>query len=136
VTGRSGFTVTFPDLHEYRRAELMGRLSGLAASVVPLIAIPVGITDRTAGVLATGAMILGFVASAGFSHRCHATMKRLAPLVNERFAVEFLLRTRHEYSPQIDILEVKETVPVYHDDGSVSLWRVKRRGDTFYVSPA
>jgi hypothetical protein len=62
---------------------------------------------------------------------------KLIPRINQRFAVEFMLRTGKPTFPEdIDILQVKQTVAARDEDGEAQLWTVKRRRDVFTIAPA
>lgn len=61
--------------------------------------------------------------------------KELEPLINQRFAEAFAAHTKEAYPKRVDILKVKRSVAVRRADGSVSLWGVKRKRDSFSVFP-
>jgi hypothetical protein len=88
------------------------------ASAVPLITIFSGV-----------ALILSL---AGGSEQ-----KKLIPAINERFAVEFMLRTGYPpYPEDVDVLQVQDTVAVRDEEGHIHLWRVRRQRDIFTIEPA
>jgi len=61
--------------------------------------------------------------------------KELALLINHRFAQEFTAHTGDTYPNDVDILRVERSIAVTRDDGSVFVWGVERKKDTFNVSP-
>lgn len=62
---------------------------------------------------------------------------KLIPRINERLAVEFMLRTGTPTLPEdLDILQVKQTVTARDEAGTVHRWIVKRRRDVFTLASA
>lgn len=62
---------------------------------------------------------------------------KLIPRVNERLAVEFMLRTGTPTPPEdLDILQVKQTVTARDETGVAHRWIVKRRRDMFTLVSA
>ena len=61
--------------------------------------------------------------------------KELTSVINHRFAEEFTAHTADQYPQELDILTVKRSVAIRRDDGSVSLWGVRRSKDAFTVFP-
>lgn len=63
--------------------------------------------------------------------------RKLIPAINERFAVEFMLRTGYPpYPEDIEVLQVQDTVAVRNEKGAIQLWSVRRRRDVFTIKPA
>lgn len=81
------------------------------------------------------AMAIAFSLYFGFSIYGYRKQKELAPVIKHRFAEEFTAHTADEYPQDVDILKVKRSVAVRRDDGSVSLWGVKRSKGAFDVFP-
>ncbi|MCU1531320.1 MAG: hypothetical protein JWO49_891 [Arthrobacter sp.] len=60
---------------------------------------------------------------------------KLVPRINQRFAVEFMLRTGTPTPPEdLDILRAKQTVTARDKDDETHLWIVKRRRDVFTLA--
>jgi hypothetical protein len=61
--------------------------------------------------------------------------RELAPLINRRFADEFVAHTQEEFPQDVDVLKVRRSIAIKRPDGSVCLWGVKRSIDAFNVFP-
>jgi hypothetical protein len=135
LMGEDGFTITFPELRRYWLADFLFRLSGPLAGVVGLLAISAVAANPDSRGFYMVLVVVAFVLFIALRIYCSRTTKRLAPLVNERFAAEFMLRTGQDYPQHLQILDVRETIPARTQDGSVSLWSVRRRRDAFHLAP-
>jgi hypothetical protein len=135
LMGKDGLTITFPELRQYWLADCLLQLSGPLAGVVGLLAISAVAANRDSRGFYMVLVVAAFVLFIGLRIYCSRTTKRLAPLVNERFAAEFMLRTGLEYPQHLQILEIQETIPARNQDGSVSLWSVRQRRDAFHLAP-
>ncbi|WP_104045493.1 hypothetical protein [Arthrobacter sp. ZGTC412] len=62
---------------------------------------------------------------------------KLVPGINQRLAIEFMLRTGTPTPREdLDILQVKQTVTAHDADGAPHIWIVKRRRDVFTLLSA
>jgi hypothetical protein len=138
MSGTGAMTFSFPEIHAYWLLGVRQNLVQLALMLMLLAFawLTMG-QDRVGDDWHSTVLMtlygLGIILSLTASSR----QKKLVPAVNERFAVEFMLRTGYPpYPDDIDVLQVKRTIAVVTEEGNVRLWKVKRKGDMFTIEPA
>jgi hypothetical protein len=133
--GTEAMKFTFPEIHAYWLMGLWQNLALLALWLMLTFGVLTMGQVRREGWFAAALITvygLGLIVSMAGSSR----QKRLTPVINERFAVEFMLRTGYPpYPENIDVLQVKRTVAVRDQEGVVHLWSVKRKRDVFTIQP-
>ena len=129
----AAFTVAFPEARKTRIASTLATvfflvfwiLWGLDSFGAP------GVPDLPWFLIG----LIPFALFLGFSTYAWRKQKELAPLINQRFADEFIAHTKDAYPQDVDILKVQRSIAVKRTDGSVFLWGVNRKKDTFNVFP-
>jgi len=127
------FTIALPEMRKYKMLDVWRRLLFLVLWIL-LAVISFGNVEIPREI---SFVIIGVTAVlwGGFLFYSSRKQKALRPLINRRFAEEFSAKTGHEYPQNIDILEVKQTVAVRKEDGSVLLWGIKRSTGSVIVTP-
>ncbi|MDO6142150.1 hypothetical protein [Paenarthrobacter aurescens] len=129
----SGFRIELPELRKYKTLDIAWRLLFILFWISSGILLIGDIeVSRETSLVITGT---GVVLAGGFAFYASRKQKTLRPLINRRFAAEFSTQTGYEYPGDIDILEVKRTIAVRRDDGSVLLWGVNRSTGSVTVTP-
>jgi hypothetical protein len=130
----SAFRIELPELRKYKTLDIASRLIFLIFWILwgVLLFGDTEVSRETSLVM----MGIGVVIAGGFALYAFREQKTLRPLINRRFAAEFSAQTGYEYPRDIDILEVKRTIAVRRDDGSVLLWGVNRSTGSVKVFPA
>lgn len=137
MDGKEVISFTFPDIHDFW-VMLVSR--NLISVAVALSTFLVEFAHRRAEVgeqWLLGAYLLFGAVSLAASLVYWSHQNKLIPRINQRFAIEFMLRTGCPIiAGDIDVLEVKRTLAARDQDGNTCLWSVKRRRDVFTVAPA
>jgi hypothetical protein len=130
-TESKAFTVPFPEARKFRTASTVSFVFFFMFWILWGVVLfgPPEIPTWPVFIVMATAFSLYF----GFSIYGTRKQKELAPVINDRFAEEFTAHTAEGYPQDVDILKVKRSVAVRRDDGSVSLWGVKRSKDAFTV---
>ena len=129
----SAFRIELPELRKYKTLDIAWRLLFLLFWILWGVLL-FGDTEvsRETSLVITGT---GVVLAGGFAIYASRKQKTLRPLINRRFAAEFSAQTGYEYPRDVDILEVKRTIAVRRDDGSVLLWAVNRSTGSVILTP-
>jgi hypothetical protein len=129
----AAFTVAFPEARKTRTASTLASLFFLVFWILW------GLDSfGTPGVPDLPWFMIGLIPFAlflGCSMYGWRKQKELAALINQSFAEEFVAHTKDDYPRDVDILKVQRSIAVKRADGSVFLWGVKRKKDTFNVFP-
>ena len=129
----SAESFTFPEMQSYWRDTTRYRAFSAVLTVAPAYFLASG--HRSTGnvwVLLACWAVAGISALAYYSR-----VNKMREAINQKFAIQFMFRTGYPpYPEDIDVLKVKNTVAVRTEDGDVQRWRVKRKRDTFIISPA
>ena len=130
VSSDETWVITFEEMRAYRRLEWILNAAVIVAALVFVVcrlAFGRQWNDGPGGWL----VLLPYITWAVVALITAKRRRRLRNAVNERFPVEFMLRTRSEFPEGLNVLDVKKTVPGLHSEGSVTIWQLKRRGATF-----
>jgi hypothetical protein len=127
------WAITFDELRTYRRLELFVMASFVVPWLVTSVFRFIIRWDRMHESPAAWLVVLPFLTLTAAALAADRRRKRLRSAVNERFAVEFMLRTRSEFPIGLNVLDVKKQVPGFHNDGTVTIWQLKRKGATFHL---
>lgn len=129
------FTVSVPEVRKYRFIQRLPKVLLVGSWIVVGYAL-FGPAERPnwLGMVIAGTFLAFSVGSS--SPYVARQEKNLVAAINSRFAEVFTAKTGFEYPPDIDILEVKRTIAVRKDDGSVVLWGVQKEKNGLSVSLA
>ncbi len=129
----AAFTVAFPEARIPRTAGTLASVFFFVAWVLWGLAMfgPAGFSGKPFMTVAVIPFAL-FLACSIYGTR---KQKELAPIINQRFAKEFVAHTKDAYPQDVDILTVQRSIAVKRDDGSVFLWGIDRKKDAFNVFP-
>jgi hypothetical protein len=129
----AAFTVAFPEARTTRTASTLASFFFFVFWILWGIDLfgPPGIPDLPWFTFA----LIPFALFLGCSIYGWRKQKELAPLINHRFADEFVAHTQDAYPQDVDVLKVKRSIAVKRPDGSVFLWGVERKKDAFNVFP-
>lgn len=136
VHGKQSISFTFPEIQEFWDRLVRRMLISSALWLMLLLATigtrqGMGEGPYLAVLLVFGGLQLAL--SLAYWNR----ENKMIPSINERLAVEFMLRTGTATSPKdLDILHVKQTVTVRDETGAPHRWIVKRRRDVFTLASA
>lgn len=136
MRGKESISFTFPEIQEFWDRLVRRTLISSALWLILCLA-----TIATRQGLGDGPYLVAFLAFCGLqlalSLAYWTRQNKLIPRINQRFAVEFMLRTGTPTFPEdLDILRIKQTVAARDEDGEAHLWTVKRRRDVFTIAPA
>lgn len=137
MTGAEHISFTFPEIREFW--DLFVRRQLISAALwLMLILVTIANKRREVGddwLVAAYLVFAGVSLAASLTYWSHRN--KLTPRLNQRFAIEFMLRTGNPlFTEDIDILLVKRTVAARDEDGNIRLWSVKRKRDVFTIAPA
>lgn len=129
---------TFPAIRTYWLIGVWQNLILVGVWLMPIFgSLIIGPSPIWDGASAVPLMIIFYGLSLLLSVFGGVEQKKLIPAINERFAVEFMLRTGYPPSPEdIDFLQVKDTVAGRDEEGRVHVWSVRRKRDVFTIEPA
>ena len=132
----SSESFAFPEMRAYWRYTLLRKILSVSMAVAYFAGVLITRYTNAADAW-TVAGFLSYGAVAGISALAYySRVNKMREAINQKFAIQFMFRTGYPpYPEDIDVLEVKKTVAVRKDDGDVQLWRVKRKRDTFIISP-
>ena len=133
VSSDETWIITFEEMRAYRRLEWIRYAAVIVAALVFFVCRL--IFGRQWNVDGPGAwlVLLPYITWAAVALLTAKRRRRLRVAVNERFRVDFMLRTRSEFPEGVDVLDVKKTVPGLHSDGTATIWQLKRKGATFHL---
>ena len=129
----AAFTVAFPEARKPRTAGTLASVFFFVTWILFGVAMfgPPGFS----GLPWMAVSVIPFALSLACSIYGRRKQKELAPIINHRFAKEFVAHTKDAYPQDVDILTVQRSIAVMRDDGSVFLWGVDRKKDAFNVFP-
>lgn len=137
MDGKEVISFTFPDIHDYWVLLVRRNLVSLAVSLSLFLG---DLANRRAEIgeqWLLGTYLLCGAISLAASLAYWSRQNKLIPRINQRFIIEFMLRTGCPViAEDIDVLEIKRTLAARDQDGTMCLWSVKRRRDVFTVKPA
>jgi len=130
----SAESFTFPEMHSYWRDTARYRAFTVVLTVVmPAYFLVSGHRSTENVWVLPACWAVAGISALGY----YSGVNKMREAINQKFAIQFMFRTGYPpYPEDIDVLEVKKTIAVRKDDGDVQLWRVKRKRDTFIISPA
>ena len=133
VSSDETWIITFEEMRAYRRLEWTRNAAVIVAALVFLVCRLVFGRQWNDDGPGAWLVLLPYITWAAVALLTAKRRRRLRVAVNERFRVEFMLRTRSEFPEGLDVLEVKKTVPGLHPDGAVTIWQLKRKGATIHL---
>lgn len=137
MDGKEVISFTFPDIHDYWVMVVFRNLLSVAGWLSVLL-VEYGhrwAEDGEQLLLGTYLVVGALSLAASLTYWSH--QNKLIPRINQRFVIEFMLRTGCPViAEDIDVLEIKRTLAARDQEGNTCLWSVKRRRDVFTVAPA
>lgn len=134
VHGKQSISFTFPEIQEFWDRLVRRMLISSALWLMLLLA-----TIGTRQGMGDGPYLVVLLVFGGLQLALSLDYwnreNKLIPRINQRLAVEFMLRTGTPAPPEdLDILQVKQTVTARDEDGAAHRWIVKRRSDMFTLT--
>jgi hypothetical protein len=133
VSSDETWIITFEEIRAYRRLEWTLNAAVIVAALVFLVCRLALGRQWNDDSLGAWFVLLPYITWAAAALLTAKRRRQLRVAVNERFRVEFMLRTRSEFPDGLNVLDVKKTVPGLHPDGTVTIWQLKRKGATFHL---
>jgi hypothetical protein len=137
-THNEPLSFTFPEARQYwiisiyRDTLTLGLWGLLFLATTPGNTMP---ADDTTQLIMTGT-VLG--TSLAVSLAYWSRINKLTPRINQRFAIELMLRTGHPTinEPAADVTHGKHTINIIDQNGHTHYWSTRRKRGTFIVTPA
>ena len=132
--GKESIIFTFPEIQEFWDRLVRRTLISSALWLMLILA-----TIGTRQGMGDGPYLVVFLVFCGsqlaLSLAYWNRENKLIPRINQRLAIEFMLRTGTPTPPEdLDILQGKQTVTARDEDGAARRWIVKRRRDVFTLA--
>jgi hypothetical protein len=136
-THNEPLSFTFPEARQYwiisiyRDTLTLGLWGFLFLATTPGNHSP----DQEAWQLTATLAVLGL--SLGASLAYWSRINKLTPRINQRFAIELMLRTGHPtINETADVTQGKHTINTIDQNGNTHYWSTRRKRGTFIVTPA
>ncbi|WP_458111278.1 hypothetical protein M1D88_13105 [Arthrobacter sp. R1-13] len=136
MNGKQSISFTFPEIQEFWDRAVRRTLISSALWLMLLLA-----TIGTRQGMGEGPYLVVFLVFGGLqlalSLSYWSRENKMLPRLNERLAVEFMLRTGTPTAPEdLDILQARQTVTARDETGAAQRWILKRQRDVFTLAAA